>query len=139
VNDEHTYVFLSDEWMTEVSRLKAVANGGPVPRPALVVNATITGVPFGTGTLALHCSHSPILGWLPGHVSAAAFQITLDYHVAKALILDPSVDISVFDQAAQAGTLSVTGDPHELRRWFTTGSADPSIASLEAAVRAMTR
>lgn len=138
MSEKRTYVFLSDEWVTEVTRLRKVADGGPVPRPAFVVNATITGVPFGTGTLALHAD-SPVLGWLPGHVSSGTFEITLDYHVAKALILDPSVDVSAFNRAAQAGTLAVAGDSHELRRWFTTGSADPSIASLEAAARAMTR
>ena len=58
--------FLSDQWMDEVQRIKATHEGDPIDQDGLVVNVTVTGVPFGTGTIEVHSDHGPVIGFSPG-------------------------------------------------------------------------
>jgi hypothetical protein len=132
------YPFLSDEWRVAVRRLVDEAAGSPLDQPGLVVNATITGVPFGPGTLELHSGRGPVVGWEPGHVDDAAFSLTTDYYTAKALVLDPSQSSDALAQATSIGTLKVTGDPEELGRWWRRRIGNTVAVELEAKVRDLT-
>jgi hypothetical protein len=131
--------FLTDEWIDEVRGLKSTATDSAIDTEGLVVNATITGVPFGTGTLELHSDHGPMIGWQSGHSPAATVSMTVDYHTARALVLDASADMSVLDQATRTGTLQIDGDGAALRRWFSARSTDQDATDIEDAVRAITQ
>jgi hypothetical protein len=133
-----SHQFLSDEWFEEVHELKSSATAAAVDAPGMVVNATITDVPFGEGTLELHSDHGPMIGWVAGHSGAATLSIVVDYHTARALVLDSSDNMSVLDQATRTGTLRIDGDGAALRQWFAKRSTGPEAATVEDAVRAIT-
>lgn len=130
--------FLSDSWIEQVQRLKVAASDNPVSVPGFVVNATITGIPFGEGTLLVHSASGPMVGWVKGHAAGAAVEFETDYHFAKALILDDSPDFSLLTTAIDSGAMKITGDGDALHRWFTTRVANPEVVALEDAVREIT-
>jgi hypothetical protein len=133
-----SHQFLTDEWIEEVQGLKSSTAAPTVDAPGMVVNATITDVPFGAGTIDVHSEHGPMIGWQPGHSADATLSFFLDYHTARALVLDSSDDMSVLDQAAHNGALRIEGDASALRKWFSQRSSGPDAAALEDAVRAIT-
>ena len=133
-----SHQFLSDEWIEEVRALKSSATATAVDAPGMVVNATITDVPFGGGTLELHSDRGPMLGWQAGHTVGATLSIVVDYHTARALVLDSSDGMAVLDQATRTGALRIEGDSAALRQWFATRSTGPEAATVEDAVRAIT-
>lgn len=131
-----SYPFLSNAWIEQVAAIKARHAGNPVDQPGLVVDATITGVPFGAPTRELHSAHGPVVGWQPGHSPDAQFSFTVDHGVARELILDPSYD--VLDQAVTAGLLHVDGDAAALRTWWGHRIGNPDAVALDDEVRAIT-
>jgi hypothetical protein len=128
--------FLSDAWVAQVRAVKATHAGTPIDEPGLVVNATITGVPFGDPTRHLHSTHGPVLGWEPGHDPSATLSIGLDYHLARELIVDTTFD--VLRQAIDAGTITIDGDTAELRAWWSHRIGNPDAVLLDDEVRALT-
>lgn len=128
--------FLSDEWLAEVRAVKAAHAGNAVDQPGLVVNATITGVPFGEPTRALHSGHGPVVGWEPGHAVDAALAFHVDWAVARELLLDPGFD--VLDQAISSGLLRIDGDGAALRAWWSHRVGNPDAVALDDEVRAIT-
>jgi hypothetical protein len=133
-----SHQFLTDEWIEEVGALKAAAATSSIDAPGMVVNATITDVPFGDGTLEIHSDHGPMIGWQPGHSAEATLSLVVGYHTARALVLDSSDGMAVLDQAAHTGALQIEGDAAALRRWFSQRSVGPEAAALEDAVRTIT-
>jgi hypothetical protein len=134
-----TYRFLSPEWIEAVSRLKAEHLQAGAQAPGLVVNATITGVPFDDGTLELHSATGPVVGWQPGYADDPDLTLRLDYYTAKALVLDSSPGFDALTQSLANGTLVIEGDTEQLRSWWLkarVGSANPT--EVEDAVRAIT-
>lgn len=131
-----THPFLSDEWHAAVQQIKADYHGNPVEQPGLIVNATITKVPFGDGTLELHSDSGPVLGWEPGHVDGADLGFEIEYHMARALVLDETFD--ALEQEVAAGALTITGDPGRLRAWWSSRIGNPAVLELERRVRSVT-
>lgn len=83
-----TAAFLSDAWMSQVAAITSRHEGSAIDTAGLVVNATITDVPFDDGTVELHSEHGPVIGWMPGHATDAALSFTLGYALARELVLD---------------------------------------------------
>lgn len=134
-----THRFLSPEWIEAVDRLKAARQGSTVEAPGLVINATITDVPFGDETLEIHSGSGPVVGWQPGHAPDATLAFRVDYFTAKGLVLDSSPGFDALAQSLANGTLVIEGDREELRRWWTSARIGSSDATeLEDAVRAIT-
>lgn len=131
-----SHTFLSDAWIDQARAIKARHAGNPIDEPGLVVNATITGVPFGDPTRELHSAHGPVVGWGPGHAPDAAFSFTVDHALARELILDPGYD--VLDQAITAGSLGIDGDASALRDWWSRRIGNPDAVALDDEVRAIT-
>jgi hypothetical protein len=131
-----TYPFLSDEWRAAVRELKAAHLDNAVFEPGLVLNATVTDVPFGDGTLELHSEAGPMMGWEDGHVEGAVLTIEVEYHVAKALVLDESFD--VLEQGVASGAVRFEGEPGTMHHWWTNRIGNPELLELEAAIRAIT-
>lgn len=128
--------FLSEEWLTQVRLIKAEHLGTAVDEPGMVVNATITGVPFGNPTRELHSAHGPVVGWEPGHEPDATLSFTIDYALARELVLDTT--FAVLTQATGTQQFFIDGDVEALRSWWTHRIGNPEAASLDDAVRAVT-
>jgi hypothetical protein len=133
-----THPFLSESWIDAVTALKEAHAENRVAEAGFCVNATITGVPFGDGTLHIHSDTGPMVGWEPGHRDGADLEMTLDYHTARALILDPSPGFDALSAALANGTLVVTGDRERLEHWWRSRVSNPEAVALEEAVRALT-
>jgi hypothetical protein len=131
-----TYPFLSDAWIDHARTVKARHAGNPVDQPGLVVNATITGVPFGEASRELHTAHGPVVGWEPGHAPDAQFSFTVDHALARELILDPTFE--VLDQAIASASLRIDGDAAALRTWWSHRVGNPDAVALDDEVRAIT-
>jgi hypothetical protein len=106
-----TYPFLSDDWFAAAAALAAEE---PVVAPAelqavdLVVDATVTGTPFGADR-ELHLGQrdgQPV--WGIGHADRADVTIVTDYATARELFLgsDPQAAMNAF----LLGKLVVSGD-----------------------------
>ena len=128
--------FLSDAWLAQARALKARHAGTALDQPGLVVNATITGMPFDEPELRLHSAHGPVIGWEPGHDLDASLAFTLDYALARELLLDR--DFAVLEQAVDAGALRIDGDRAALRAWWTHRIANPDAVALDDELRDLT-
>ncbi len=128
--------FLSDDWVEQVRAVKAALAGNPIDEPGTAVNATIVGVPFGEPIRELHSTHGPVVGWEPGHDPSATVTISLDYALARELILDTS--FAVLEQAVDAGAMAIDGDAGTLREWWTHRIANPEAVELDDRIRAFT-
>jgi hypothetical protein len=131
--------FLSDEWRAAVREMvDEQLSGSVVDQPGLVVNATVTDVPFGERTLHLHSDRGPVIGWQPGHSPDAAFEIQVDYHVAKAMVLDASATADTLVQGFATHAVEVTGDPSQYRHWWQARLGHHDSVELEDRIRAIT-
>ena len=128
--------FLSDAWLEQASAVKARHAATAIDQPGLVVNATITGTPFADGVLELHSSHGPVIGWERGHADEAALSFTLDYALARQLLL--ADDFAVLEQAVGSGALAIDGDLAALRAWWSHRTANPDAVALDDELRDLT-
>lgn len=128
--------FLSDAWLDQARALKARHAGTALDQPGLVVNATIAGMPFGEPELLLHSAHGPVVGWEPGHAPDPALTLSLDYALARELLL--ARDLSVLEQAADSGALRIDGDRAALRAWWSHRIANPEAVGLDDELRDLT-
>jgi hypothetical protein len=131
-----TYQFLSDDWLDAARAVKSQHEGDPVDQAGLTVNSTLTGVPFGDGTLELHSSHGPVIGWEPGHDPDAAISIRLDYEVAKDLVKDDAPN--ALERALGSGDIEVSGDHDAFRDWWHSRVGDERASALDAELRDLT-
>ncbi len=131
-----TYTFLSEEWLDAARSVKTRHEGDPVDQEGLTVNSTITGVPFGDGTLELHSSHGPVIGWTAGHVADAEVSIRLDYATARELVLDDSPN--ALERALGSGDIDISGDHDAFRDWWHSRVGDDRAAALDAELRQLT-
>jgi hypothetical protein len=122
--------------MEAVQAIKEAHRANPVDAPGLTVNATITGVPFGEPVRELCSSQGPAMGWRAGRDPMARISMTLDYQLARELVLDETLD--VLDQAVASGSLVIEGDSGKLRRWWRSRIANPDLVALEREIRAIT-
>jgi hypothetical protein len=131
--------FLSDEWRAVVREMSdEQLAGSVVDQPGLVVNATVTDVPFGERTLYLHSDRGPVVGWQPGHSPDAAFEIHVDYHVAKTMVLDASATADALVQGFATQAVEVTGDTSQYRHWWQARLGHHDSVELEDRIRAIT-
>jgi hypothetical protein len=131
-----TAAFLSDAWLAKVAAITSQHEGSAIDTAGFVVNATITGVPFGHDTVELHSQHGPVIGWTPGHATDAALSFTLDYALARELVLDTTLD--TLEQAIGSDQLHIEGDGALLRRWWSTRINSPDAVALDDQVRTLT-
>jgi hypothetical protein len=106
--------FLSGEWFTMVNRMRAVERAEQATQAEPVrVNQIITDVPFGDGTLLAHIeSTDAAASFGLGHVDMADVTITLDYQVAKAILIERNPQAAM--KAFMTGNLQVNGEMTKL-------------------------
>lgn len=131
-------LFLSDEWRDAVREMSEDESGIVIDQPGLIVNATVTGVPFGDGTLMMHSDRGPVVGWQPDHSPDAAFEIRVDYHVAKALVLDATATADALVLGFATHAVEVLGDSSQYQHWWRARLGHQSAVELEDRIRAIT-
>lgn len=131
-------LFLSDEWRVAVRAMSDEQAGSVIDQPGLIVNATITDVPFGEGELELHSDRGPVVGWEQGHSPHASFEIRVDYYLAKAIVLDATATAEALIQGFDSHGVEVIGDTSSYRQWWRARLGHAGAVELEDRIRAIT-
>jgi SCP-2 sterol transfer family len=104
------YPFLSDEWVAAARQLRAEYADRASPVGVTVrMNQIVRNVPFGEGTIHAHLdTSSGLLDIDLGHLNVPDVTITVDYDVARSLLVDH--DPAAAMQAFMSGRIKVDGD-----------------------------
>lgn len=132
-----SHQFLSPEWVAAATELRAeVGDLGPAP-VAVVMNLTITDVPFGdspTVQAHLNTANGPMaLDY--GHLPSPSLSVTIDWLTAKALLIEgnPQAAMSAF----MNGKIKVEGDMSALLA-LQNAPPTPEARAVMEHLRAMT-
>ena len=132
------YPFLSDAWIAEARAIRDRLGAGSAPVAAPVtVNLTVTGVPFGTGTVESFIdTTSGELVLDLGQLEGPDVSLTTDYDTARAIFVtqDPAAGM----QAFMAGKVVVQGDMMKLIVLQSMSVADETARDISQAIQAMT-
>jgi putative sterol carrier protein len=131
-----TYQFLSDDWLNEARSIRSEYDGkGAISHP-IRMNLVIAEVPFGEGTVDAHVdTTSGELVLDTGHVDPVDLKVSLDYDVAKAILVEGNPQAGM--QAFMSGKIKVEGDIAKLMA-LQSMPPDPTAAELAARIQAMT-
>ncbi|HEX4245558.1 MAG TPA: SCP2 sterol-binding domain-containing protein [Acidimicrobiales bacterium] len=132
-----THPFLSEPWLVEARAIRSEYDGKTAPIGHSVrMNLVITGVPFDSGTLDAHLDTSSGELLLDvGHIEPTDLAVTLDYEIAKAILIEGNPQVGM--QAFMAGKIKVEGDMAKLLA-LQGGVSDPSTAEVAARIKAIT-
>lgn len=135
------YPFLSDQWLAEARRIRAEYKDRTPEIPVSVrMNQIIQDVPFGEGTIRAHIdTSSGQLELETGHLDAPDLTITIEYGVAKALLVDGDPQAAM--QAFLGGRIKVDGDITKLialQSAGMSGGANPAALELARRLQAIT-
>ena len=132
------YPFLSDAWIAEARAIRDRLGAGSAPAaPPVTVNLTVTGVPFGTGTVESFIdTTSGELVLDLGRLDAPDVSLTTDYDTARAIFVtqDPAAGM----QAFMAGKVVVQGDMMKLIVLQSMSVADDTAREISEAIQSMT-
>ena len=132
------YPFLSDAWIAEARAIRDRLGPGSSPAaPPVTVNLTVTGVPFGTGTVESFIdTTSGELVLDLGQLDAPDVSLTTDYDTARAIFVtqDPAAGM----QAFMAGKVVVQGDMMKLIVLQSMSVADDTAREISEAIQQMT-
>lgn len=132
-----TYEFLSDDWLAEARSIRAEFEGkGATIVHSIRMNLVVNEVPFRDGFIDAHVdTSSGSLVLDIGHISPVDLTVTIDYPVAKAILVegDPNAGLQAFMQ----GKIKVEGDISKLMA-LQTVTPDPVTAEMGARVQAIT-
>jgi putative sterol carrier protein len=132
-----TYQFLSDDWLAEARSIRAEFDGtGATIEHSIRMNLVILEVPFGKGTVEAHVDTSTgELELDTGHVDPVDLTVTLDYDVAKAILVEGNPQAGM--QAFMSGKIKVDGDIAKLMA-LQSITPDPSAAEIASRILSMT-
>jgi len=132
-----THPFLSETWLVEARAIRAEYDGKGAPIGHSVrMNLVITSVPFESEILAAHLdTTSGELRLDLGHIDPVDLTVTLDYDIAKAILIEGNPQAGM--QAFMAGKVKVEGDMAKLLA-LQGGVSDPSTAEVAARIKAIT-
>jgi putative sterol carrier protein len=132
-----TYQFLSEEWLDEARSIRAEYDGkGATIDQSIRMNLVIGTVPFGEGTVQAHVdTSSGELVLDTGHIDPVDLTVTLDYDVAKAILVEGNPQAGI--QAFMSGKIRVEGDIAKLMA-LQTMTPDPAAVEIGSRIMAMT-
>jgi hypothetical protein len=127
-----TFLFLSDEWVSEARKIREEYEGKGAVVPHLMrMNLIVIEVPFGSGGIEAHLDTSDgALKLELGHLEVVDLTVTLDYATAKAILVEGNPAAGM--QAFMAGRIKVDGDMSKL---MALQGAAPDPTSVEVAAR----
>ncbi len=131
------YPFLSDEWIEKAHAIRGeLLDSSPAINHPVRMNLVVTEIPFGDGKLDAHMDTTAgELDIDKGHVDDADLTITLDYHTAKAILVDRNPQAGM--QAFMAGRIRVEGDMSKLMT-IQAAPSDERAAEMAERLRAIT-
>jgi hypothetical protein len=132
--------FLSEEWMTEATKIREEFAGQGTPSPHKIrMNMVITDGPEDIGdggTVNTHMDTSEgELKMGEGHLENPELTVTLDYATAKAIFVDQNPQAGM--QAFMAGKIKVQGDMTKLMA-MQSGAPDPTAQQVAERIKAIT-
>ncbi|HXQ76362.1 MAG TPA: SCP2 sterol-binding domain-containing protein [Acidimicrobiales bacterium] len=132
-----TFLFLSDEWVTEARKIREEYEGkGAVVPHQMKMNLIVTDVPFGTGGIDAHLDTSEGAVKLElSHIEVVDLTVTLDYATAKAILVEGNPQAGM--QAFMAGRIRVAGDMSKLMA-LQGAAPDPTAAEVATRLRQIT-
>ena len=132
-----TYQFLSDEWLDQARSIRSEYDGkGASIDQSIRMNLLIGAVPFGEGTVQAHVdTSSGELVLDTGHIDPVDLTVTLDYDVAKAILVEGNPQAGI--QAFMSGKVKVEGDISKLMA-LQTMTPDPVAVEIGSRILAMT-
>ena len=105
--EQQQYQYLSPEWLEAVRNLREQYRTAKGPEEPILVNYTITDVPFIGGDPAeFHLDVRSPLFYEPGHIAAPNLSISTDYETARTLYSDASWNLSGIRETFTDGLLN---------------------------------
>ena len=144
------YLFLSDEWITKATELRAeveASYGGPIPKPpaAVRVNMTITQIPHRDDLVGHVDTTGGSLIMLEGPLDEVDVAVTTDYITAAEFFAagSPEEFMQALMPAIFAGRIMIEGDLAELmpmmqQRGAKSGDVPPEARAIGARIQAFT-
>lgn len=130
--------YLSPEWHEAAEPIRQqFAAAHQAAELSLVANVTVTSVPFGDDTLQLHSLPGVPNVFDPGHVEDADVALTVDYSLARLILLDQGTN--VLQLGLNSGQITVDGDVDQLIRFWRKHIGDDSYVEMLEALRAITK
>jgi hypothetical protein len=118
--------YLSPEWLEAVRGLREQYRATKGPDEPLLVNYTITDVPFIDGESAsFHLDVRSPLFYEPGHVDEPDLSIVTDYETARTAYRDSSWNLDSIRKGYASGRLQVEGDLDRIPEWWVEVVQDP--------------
>lgn len=131
-----TYPFLSPAWLEAAHELREEYGSPPPPPVDLVLNLLVSDTPFSTTTFLAHMdSSNGALALAEGHHPSPDLTVTIEWAIAKALLLDGQVQAVM--SAFMAGKIKVEGDMSKLVA-MQQQTPDPLTLELLDRLRAIT-
>lgn len=131
--------FLSDEWMTEATKVREeFAGHGGAPPHQIRMNLVITEVPADVRESPIEAHMDTSEGELKmdlGHLESPELTVTLDYDTAKAIFVEQNPQAGM--QAFMAGKIKVQGDMTKLMA-MQQGSPDPTALAVATKIKDIT-
>ena len=129
------YVFLSDEWFTEVRRIQQEHADAVPPDIDVKMNLRVTDTPFGDDRVMHMATSGGRADWGEGHLPDADITLTLGYDTAKGMFVngDPSAAMDAF----MGGRIVVQGDLTRLMA-LQAAPPPPGAAALTRALQEIT-
>ena len=131
------HLYLSMEWRDAAAEIRRRFIARETIDVPLVANVTVEGAPFDPSTLELHTLPGIPQVMEPGHVDDADVEITLQYDLARLILLDTGTN--VLQLGLDSGQIVVDGDVEKLRRHWRTNIGDEAYVALLDELRAITR
>ncbi|MFK8025565.1 MAG: hypothetical protein AB8G26_16520 [Ilumatobacter sp.] len=130
--------YLSSEWHDAAAPIRErFATAHQTPEVPIVANVKVTGVPFEAGTADLHSLPGIPNVFEPGHVNDADVTVTVDYALARLIVLDEGTNL--LQLGLDSGQIAVEGDVDKLRSYWRTHIGDASYVEMMEALRAITK
>ncbi len=131
--------FLSEEWLEQATAIREEYQGqGGAPPVVMRMNLVINEVPadVGSGPVDAHVdTTSGDLHMDLGHLDAPDLTVSLDYHTAKAILVDGNPQAGM--QAFMGGKIKVQGDMTKLMAMQTV-VPDPVAKTIAERINAIT-
>jgi hypothetical protein len=121
-----SYPYLSPEWIEAVREIRGHHAAHLADRPRIVVNYTITDIPFlDGGTGQYHTDVRSPHFFEPIHDNDAALAVRTDYETARRLFRDSTWNLERLREGYRSGSIEIEGDIDLIPEWWTEAVGNP--------------
>ena len=131
------YTYLSHEWLDAAQPIRDRFAATSTTEVPLVANVTVTGMAFGPSIAEMHSLPGVPNVLDPGHVVEADVALTLDYQLARLILLDTTTNI--LQLGFGSGQITVDGDADRLRSYWRDHIGDQVYVTMMDELRAITK